>query len=461
MATTLSVLEVMSVFATMWATLGAWTRPLLADSLDMTGLFTQSVAISLCCAVAFYYNDLYDFRTVRRFQEFVSRLPRCIGIVVILAFPIYSVVLQDKMTLGAFTSSLLLTIGVVLLLRAVWYTVIQCSTLSERVLILGATPLSRLLRQALDSQPLCTVVGIVDDPAQLNRKIEETRPNRIIVAMTERRSRLPVQQLLEVRMRGIIVEDGAEVYERLTGKLAIESLTPINLVFSKDFRKSRLHHALARGVSLLVAVVGLVILAPILGLIALAIKLDSYGPVFLVQDRVGMGGKPFRLLKFRTMRPMDRETSLWFLDNSNRITRVGKWLRKFRLDELPQFLNVLRGDMNLVGPRPQRVPKFELLTLVLRNAPERGEDIPYHALRSVVRPGITGWAQIRNGYASNLEEEIEKTKYDLYYIKHMSLWFDLRILLETVKIVLSGHGSEAPVATEPRHRRLFDVWHRG
>jgi exopolysaccharide biosynthesis polyprenyl glycosylphosphotransferase len=460
MATTLVLLEVTSIFSAVCAAIELWVRPLVANSADMAGLLAPAATLSVCCAVAFYYNDLYDFRTVRRFQEFASRLPRCVMIVMILSVPLYGVVLQDKMTLGAFTSSLLLTIGVVLLLRAVWYAVIQCPTLSERVLILGATPLSRLLRQAFDSQPLCTVVDIVDDPAQLNKKIEEARPDRIIVAVTERRGQLPVQQLLEARMRGIVVEDGAEIYERLTGKLAIESHTPINLVFSKDFRKPRLHLALARGISLLVAVVGLVILAPILGLIALAIKLDSCGPVFLVQDRVGMGGKPFKLLKFRTMRPIDRETSLWFLDNSNRITRVGKWLRKFRLDELPQLLNVLRGDMNLVGPRPQRVPKFELLALVLRNAPELGKDIPYHSLRSVVRPGITGWAQIRNGYASNLEEEIEKTKYDLYYIKHMSLWFDLRIILETVKIVLSGHGSEAPVATEPGHRRLFDVWHR-
>jgi lipopolysaccharide/colanic/teichoic acid biosynthesis glycosyltransferase len=197
-------------------------------------------------------------------------------------------------------------------------------------------------------------------------------------------------------------------------------------------------------------VIGLVCLAPVIGLIALAIKLDSPGPVFLVQDRVGLRGKRFRLIKFRTMHPVDGETPLWFQDSQERITRVGTWLRKFRLDELPQFVNILRGDMNLVGPRPHRVPKFELFA----------ETTPYFALRSLVRPGLTGWAQVRHGYASNLEEETEKTCYDLYYIKHMSLWFDLRILFDTVKVVLSGRGSRAaaPSRAEVRadHTRSYE-----
>src|SRR5438034_5131461 len=176
------------------------------------------------------------------------------------------------------------------------------------------------------------------------------------------------------------------------------------------------------------SIVGIVALAPLLGLIALLIKLDSCGPVFFVQDRVGMSAKRFRLLKFRTMHLVDVPRSEWVCDNTERITRVGKWLRKFRLDELPQFVNVIRGDMNVVGPRPHPVSNFDLFT----------EKIPYYSLRSVVRPGITGWAQVRFGYANNLDEETEKMRYDLYYIKHLSVWFDVRILLDTVKIVLFG-----------------------
>jgi len=141
------------------------------------------------------------------------------------------------------------------------------------------------------------------------------------------------------------------------------------------------------------------------------------------------------------MHPAPGKTSEWVRDNGERITRVGRWLRKFRLDELPQFVNILRGDMNLVGPRPHPASNFELLVLVSRNAPEHGEAIPYYSLRSLVRPGVTGWAQVRYRYANDLEEEIEKMRYDLYYIKHQSLWLDLRILFDTAKIVLAGSRS--------------------
>ncbi|HET6465058.1 MAG TPA: sugar transferase, partial [Nitrospiria bacterium] len=259
-------------------------------------------------------------------------------------------------------------------------------------------------------------------------------------------SQLPVRDLLEARLHGVVVEDGVKVYERLAGKLAIESLMPNNLIFQKDFRKSEILLVFRRAFSLIAAAFGLVLALPLMGVIALLIKLDSAGPVLFIQERVGLMGRNFLLLKFRTMRPVNGKTSEWVRDNGNRITRVGKWLRKFRLDELPQLVNVLLGDMDLVGPRPHPVSNFRLFVVVLRNAPDCGIAIPYYSLRSAVRPGITGWAQIRYGYANDLEEEIEKIRYDLYYIKHMSLWFDLRIIFDTVKIALLGRGSESPHA---------------
>ncbi|MBI3327693.1 MAG: exopolysaccharide biosynthesis polyprenyl glycosylphosphotransferase [Nitrospinae bacterium] len=322
--------------------------------------------------------------------------------------------------------------------------------MSERVLILGTSPLAHQLIAAIETQPhrRYGIVGVVYDskvppeaplhypllgPLEHTGKIiEEFRPARIIVALAERRGQMPILPLLESRMRGVVVEDGVEFYERLTGKLAIESLMPSTLIFSKGFRKSRLALAVGRAVSALVSVVGLVGLAPLLGLIALAVKLDSRGPVLFVQHRVGVGGKRFELLKFRTMHPVDGYTSEWARDNRDRLTRLGKWLRKVRLDELPQFVNILRGDMNLVGPRPHPVSNFQLFL----------ERIPYYSLRPAVRPGITGWAQVRYRYANNLAEETEKMRYDLYYLKHMSLWLDLRILLETVKTVLLGRESQ-------------------
>ena len=239
-------------------------------------------------------------------------------------------------------------------------------------------------------------------------------------------------------MQGIIVEDGVEAYERLTQKIAIESLTPSDLIFSKDFKKSALKVAGGRLLSLLVAGAGIVVCAPILALIALAIKLDSRGPVLFIQERVGKHARPFRLIKFRTMHVATQVTSEWVRDNNHRVTRIGKWLRKFRLDELPQFINILRGDLNLVGPRPHPLSNFELFL----------REIPYYALRSVVCPGVTGWAQIQYGYANDLAEETEKMRYDLYFIKHLSLWRDLCILIDTVKIVLFGRGATSTTTFE-------------
>ena len=313
-------------------------------------------------------------------------------------------------------ADLLLLAGFLLGFRAACYGVRHLGPGGQRVLILGASTLS-------------------------GKVIEESRPDRIIVALAERRGQLPIRRLLELRAGGIVVEDAAAAYERLTGKLALESLAPSSVIFSMDFEVSRLQLAAGRGLALLVSLVALIVLAPLLGLIALVIKLDSRGPIFFVQERVGLHGRSFKLIKFRTMHPARQQTSEWVRDNRDRITRIGHGLRRFRLDELPQLVNVLRGDMNLVGPRPHPVTNLVLFVLALRNLSElSGDAIPYYALRCAVRPGITGWAQVRYGYANTLEEEVEKIRYDLYYLKHASLRLDLRILFETIKIVLVGHG---------------------
>jgi exopolysaccharide biosynthesis polyprenyl glycosylphosphotransferase len=318
----------------------------------------------------------------------------------------------------------------------------------SRVLILGGGRLASKLIEELRSANGFNhvVVGIVDDepseervPAQtpwlgpldqLAEIVQAARANHIVVALPDRRGRLPLKALLYSRVRGVVVEEALDMCERLTGKIAIEALTPGPLILSKGFRNSGTPETIARAVSVVVAAAGLVVLAPLLALIALAIKLDSKGPVMFVQARTGKDGRPFRLLKFRTMHPCEARASEWVQDNSDRITRVGSALRRFRLDELPQLVNVLRGEMNLVGPRPHPVCNEEIF--------ER--HIAYYRLRSTVHPGVTGWAQVRYGYANNIEEETEKMRYDLYYIKNRSLRLDARILLETVGIILFGHG---------------------
>jgi exopolysaccharide biosynthesis polyprenyl glycosylphosphotransferase len=444
----LALLEGLSVSAAVWAVLVSTTLP-LNQRIDAPFLLTKALVIALCCVVSFYYNDLYNLRIVRTFGEFAARLFQAFVVALILLAVLYAVFPPIRMSAMPLLTSLIVILAVLLPLRAILYIVMGQKPFMERVLILGTTPLAGTIIKEMTSTPHSgyAILGVADNAAppdgfslghslvgsldRLGKIVEEVQPHRIIVALAERRARLPVRDLLDARLRGCIVEDGVNVYERLTGKLAIETITPSTLIFSGDFRKSRLDLAAGRGISLLVSVIGLTVLSPLIALAALAIKVDSQGPVFFIQDRVGMAARRFRLIKFRTMHLVDGPTSEWAGDNTTRITRVGKWLRKYRLDELPQFFNVLRGDMNLVGPRPHPVSNFELFN----------EHIPYYWLRTKVRPGITGWAQVRYRYANNLDEETEKMRYDLYYIKHLSVAFELRILFDTVKTVLFGSES--------------------
>jgi len=366
---------------------------------------------------------------------------------------VYSLVPQAHLDGNPFVTSLLVIIGFLLGLRLC--RGVRRRQVRERVLVLGASPLAHQIVEEIERRPYLgyAIVSVVDDAENLACAIEAVRPDRIVVALGDRRGRLPLYPLLESRARGILVEDAVEIYEQLTGKLALEAIRPSSVIFSHDFQPSRLQHALSRALSLLTSVIGLIVLSPVLGLIVLLIKLDSRGPVFFVQERVGMRGRSFKLMKFRTMRPVSRPASEWERDNYDRITRIGRLLRRFRLDELPQLVNVLRGDMNLVGPRPHPLTNLELMILAVRNLNEvSGDAIPYYSLRCSVRPGITGWAQVHYRYANTLEEEMEKVRYDFYYLRHMSFWLDLQILFETVKIVFTGHSVADVEARRPRRR---------
>ena len=336
----------------------------------------------------------------------------------------------------------------------------------ERILILGATPLTAELLREIASRPCgCRVVGVLDDVApvlfraggqvftdqlcQLSSAVDRLQPTRIVIALAERRGRMPMRALLDSYVSsGIVIEDAAGFYERLTGKLALEWLTPARVIESGRFQPSPAQRCVARAVSFMFALVALTVLAPLMIAFAMAIKLDSKGPVLFRQPRVGLRGRAFTLLKFRTMHCERTGRSEWECDNRDRVTRVGKYLRRFRVDELPQFVNVLRGEMNLVGPRPHPVTNLELLTLVARNLNEvAGMAVGCYALRLVVPPGITGWAQVRYRYANNLDEEIEKLRYDLHYIKHMSPLLDLRIICDTLAVMVRGSAQTAtPIA---------------
>ncbi len=256
--------------------------------------------------------------------------------------------------------------------------------------------------------------------------------DRIVVALDERRGSLPVDQLLLCRLRGIKVDDGVTFHEHLTGKLCVESLHPSSVIFSNGNSGRLYTYHLKRVFDILAALFGLLFFGPIFTLIAIAIKLDSKGPVFYMQERVGRDGTVFNLLKFRSMVvDAEQDGPIWAVENDRRVTRVGRFIRKLRFDEIPQLINVLKGEMSIVGPRPERpffVKKLE-------------REIPFYDYRHMVKPGITGWAQILYPYGATREDAIEKLKYDLYYIKNISPVLDLRIISETVKIVLFGKGS--------------------
>jgi sugar transferase (PEP-CTERM system associated) len=259
------------------------------------------------------------------------------------------------------------------------------------------------------------------------------RVDRVIVALDEKRGTLPVRQLMELRLHGVEIEEATSFLERACGKISIETMLPSWLIFSEGFKTTRMRSFLKRSVDIVHSVVLLTLTAPLMLLTAVLIKLDSHGPVFYRQSRLGQNGHNFELLKFRSM-TVDAEMKsgpTWALENDPRVTRVGRIIRQLRIDELPQLVNVLKGEMSFVGPRPERAHFASLLE----------QKIPYYGLRLVTRPGLTGWAQVEYRYGASEEDALEKLKYDLYHIKNGNLLFDLWIVLKTIKVVLLGSGA--------------------
>ncbi len=257
--------------------------------------------------------------------------------------------------------------------------------------------------------------------------------DKLVVSFTERRGIFPLRELLNCKFAGIEIVDAQTFYEELMGKLLVENTTPGWFIFSDGFKLNTSRRIYGRARDIFLALVGLSVTLPFLPLAALLIKMDSTGPIFFKQVRVGKGEKPFLLYKFRTMKNgAESETgAVWADQNDGRVTRVGRYLRKARIDEFPQFYNVLKGDMSFIGPRPERPEFVKGLKAI----------IPYYSERHSVRPGITGWAQIKYPYGASEKDALEKLRYDLFYIKNMSVLLDCRIILETIKVVLFRKGA--------------------
>ena len=321
----------------------------------------------------------------------------------------------------------------------------------RRILILGVGPLAQELSQVLLSRSkLFTdlagliakdlelvgeeLVGtkILGTMSQLVTVVEQNHIDTIAVCLEDRRAVLPVQALLDLKGKGIDIWDGHHLYEEESGRLAIGDFKPSAIIFSREFKQGVVVRAIKRSMDLVLSLIGLTITLPLLVLIGILIKLDSPGPVFYRQVRVGLRAKPYIILKFRSMfTDAEKEGARWTSEKDPRISRVGRYLRKWRLDEIPQLVNVIRGEMSLIGPRPER-PVF---VQELRGV------IPYYDMRHAVRPGITGWAQTQFRYGASTEDSHVKLQYDLYYVKYMSIRLDFRILVETIRVILRGEGA--------------------
>ena len=321
----------------------------------------------------------------------------------------------------------------------------------NRILILGIGPLAQGLGQLLHlrSRMFTEVIGFVTEQDeqmeaglaggrivgtmdQLTSIVKRNQVDTIAVCLTDRRSKLPIQTLLELKGLGIDIWDGNDLYEKESGCLSIENLKPSAIIFSRKFRRRVVGMMIKRSMDIILSLLGLVILLPLMAVIGLLIKIDSPGPVFYRQLRVGLEGKSFTILKFRSMfDDAEKNGPMWALDKDSRVSRVGRYLRKWRLDEIPQLINVLKGEMSLVGPRPER-PMF---------VQELRSIIPYYDLRHVVRPGLTGWAQTQFRYGASKDDSHVKMQYDLYYVKYISIRMDVRILLETIRVVLRAEGA--------------------
>jgi sugar transferase (PEP-CTERM system associated) len=402
------------------------------------------------CQVCFYYNDLYDLTIVHSSRELLIRLIQAAGVASIIIALLYLVVPSLAIGNGIFVSSLVIFLLAIVVWRLLFNRLAYASQLEERVLIVGTGATARMVAREIQAQHDFgyRVVGFVNDQAgsqatangalvgtseDIPRLVRDYDVSRIVVGLSDRRGRLPISELLQAKLSGTRVEDATTTYERLTGKILIDDLKPSWLIFSDGFVVSRWTRFVKRGFDLTLASVGFVLALPFTLLTALAVYLDSDGPVLYCQERVGEHGRTFTVYKFRSMRvDAERDTPRWATDGDNRVTRVGRFIRITRLDELPQLWNVLRGDMSFVGPRPERPFFVEHL--------ER--EIPFYQQRHSVKPGITGWAQVKYQYGSSVEDAMEKLRYDLYYIKHLSIALDISIVFDTVKVILFGKGAK-------------------
>ena len=410
------------------------------------GLWKILAACSVC-VVCMYYFDLYDSPVLHRPGEVLTRLIQALGMACLILILLYYLwpalhLRHDLLLISVLLAGVFLSAW-----RRLFVWLDRSPRLGHAALLLGDGPLANSLASEIRGRPELglRLLGYLEEPGRttsinglprlgplekLAEVARQRRVSRIIVTMGDRFGRLPVERLLQLKSHGVLVEDAVDVHEAITGRLPLEALELNRLVFSRGFRLSPAMRLYKRAASIVFSLLGLVLALPLMLVIALAVRLDSRGPVLFRQERVGADGMLFTLFKFRSMRA-DADPDTPAQENDGRCTRVGRWLRRFRLDELPQLYNILRGDMYFVGSRPF-TPKMEA---------RLAQEIPFYSLRWSIRPGATGWAQIQKGYCATLQDNREKLGYDLFYIKNLSMGLDFVIVLKTLKILFLGRGA--------------------
>ena len=444
-----SVLIVGAVALAAWLRLGwyAWVVLTVEQGLE------KALFIAVTCQVCLYFADLYNPRVISDRRELFVRTVQALGATSFLLAASYYWFPGLVLGRGIFVLSAFLVIGVVIGWRLLFEWFVSRVGPRERLLLVGTSAATIALARELyelRTQLGVEIVGFIDpDPSRVGASVinpgvigtVEDIPaivrargvSRVVVSLSESRGALPMDKLLEMKLDGVAFTHLASVYEEYTGKIAVENLRPSWFIFSDGFKRSAWLPSVKRGIDLALSGLGLVIGAPVMGIVAVLIKLTSDGPVFYRQERVGQHGRVFTVHKFRSMW-LNAEAltgAVWASPDDPRIMPLGRFLRRTRLDELPQLWNILTGDMSFVGPRPERPEFVSKLT----------RDIPYYGQRHAVRPGLTGWAQVRYTYGASVEDALMKLQYDLFYIKNMSLSLDLFIIFSTIKTVVLRRGA--------------------
>lgn len=430
--------------------LGEWAPDLLFAGDGVWRTLVVVVVTQGCL----YYADLYNLRLVTDRRELFIRLLQALAAASLILAVVYYWLPNLVIGRGVFLLAATLIFLEVVGWRLAWEWIARRVGPQELLLIVGTNPVATALAKELYDRRHelgVEIVGFVDpDPQRVGSPlinpgiigtiedipsiVRARGVDRVVVSLVDARGKLPMEQLLEMKLDGVTFDHLPSVYEEYTGKIAVENLRPSWLIFSSGFRKSRTRAAVKRTLDVIMAAFGLVLGVPVFAVIALAVRLTSPGPVFYHQKRVGLRGRIFNVHKFRSMR-QDAEAAtgaVWASPTGDpRVTPIGSFLRRTRLDELPQLWNVLKGEMSFVGPRPERPEFVTELTKV----------IPYYGQRHVIRPGLTGWAQICYTYGASTEDALQKLQYDLFYIKNFSVGLDVYILFETIKTVILREGA--------------------